>query len=151
MALNTFDDRNQKVKDYSFTYTYSTRINDVQATNIDLNALLYDVCPGYMPIYGTDVAQVLTAIGRTGRRCANLTATNMLTEEFTVESNDQHTITESEIIDTQISWEMHPDGGVKKTECLETYQRIRKYPEEPAKNENLFRHTLKNSYEIYYE
>lgn len=148
VALDTFDDQNQKVKGYSFTYEYTDRKNEAQNTNIDLNALLFDVCPGYMPVYGTDVAQVLTAIGRLGRRCANLTRSNMMAEEFSVETNGEFTES-SRISDTDIRWEVQPDGRVTKTDCVETVQRTR--TDKTGKTEPLYDYKITNSYTIHYQ
>lgn len=149
VALDTYDDRNEKVKRYSFTYEYTDRKNDVQNTNIDLNALLFDVCPGYMPVYGTDVAQVLTTIGRLGRRCANLTGSNMMAVEFTVQNDGNFTFS-SRISDTDIRWEVQSDGRVTKTDCVETVERIRT-DNKTGKTEPVYEYKIKNSYTIHYQ
>lgn len=85
-SIDTFDDAGKAVKEYSFTCAYTEQKNSAEAMSIDLNALLFDVCPAYMPVYGPDVAQVLAMAGRLGVRSANLTKTNLMPEELAISS-----------------------------------------------------------------
>lgn len=129
-TLTTYDGENGQIPDYSWKFGYTSQINDAQAMNIDLNALLFDVKPGYMPVYETDIAQVLASLGRLGARSANLTTTNMMAEEFSeMYDPDAQTLTYYEIMDTVFEWAQENDGRVTSVACTDNIQLIREYTE----------------------
>ena len=117
-SIDTFDNAGKPVKAYSFTCTYTEQKNSPQAMSIDLNALLFDVCPAYMPVYGPDLAQVLATAGRLGVRSADLTKTNLMDEELAMSStpSDPNILCFYEILPENeiIEWELDNDGRVKR-------------------------------------
>lgn len=153
-SINTFDDTGKPVKDYSFTCTYNSEMkNSAEAISIDLNALLFDVCPAYMPVYGPDIAQILAMAGRLGVRSANQTTTNLIEEEFD-EQLDTDTNTryyyqvmpENEII----GWLQENEGRVDQVVYSSLVQYIKETPDGEKEMISDKSYTRHETYKIFY-
>lgn len=91
--------------------------------NLDLNALLFDVCPD---IEDTDFSMgaVLSGIGRLGKRSAHLTNTNPDESVFSVESFPDGSFISFRVLNERIEWKQ-VDGRVteaiwiQEVECFQ--------------------------------
>ena len=146
-AVDSYDKDKSKVDDYSFTYKYTEKKNDTSPGSLDLNALLFNVNPGYLPVYGTDIGQVLATAGRLGRRSANLTATNMMMDEFSA-SSDGNISVEFERTESRIEWEQFSDGRVKSASYIETVRKT--VTNNETKDKDITESTSTEFYEIHY-
>lgn len=125
VAFNTFKEDGSKAAEYCYTMTYDTDFkNQVLSTSLDLNALIFNVNPGFISEYDT-VGILLSTINRLGVRSANLTKTNLTDEEFSIEMTQDylyyHEIRpENEII----QWELDDAGRVTRVFCTARVQYI---------------------------
>lgn len=154
VAIHTFDNANKPVEAYSFDYAYTELKNDAQTMSLDLNALLFDVCPGYMPIYHTDIAQVLATAGRLGRRSAHLTKTDATDEVFSIDispNEDYLYYLEIQPENEIFEWELDDAGRVKRvfvTARVQCIQENRKTHEKTIIEEKSY--TRKQIYVVSY-
>lgn len=81
-TFDTFRENGDKASEYCYKFAYDTDYsNNATVMSLDLNALLFNVNPGFISEYDT-AGILLAAIGRLGVRSAHLTKTNMIDEEL---------------------------------------------------------------------
>lgn len=104
-----------KEVDFSYEFEYhADRPNTPALCNLDLNALLFDVCPD---IEDADffMGSVLSGIGRLGNRSAHLTNTNPDESVFSVESLPDGSFISFRVLNEQIEWKQ---VGGRVTEAI---------------------------------
>lgn len=104
-----------KEVDFSYEFEYhADRPNTPALCNLDLNALLFDVCPD---IEDADffMGSVLSGIGRLGNRSAHLTNTNPDESVFSVESLPGGSFISFRVLNEQIEWKQ---VGGRVTEAI---------------------------------
>lgn len=97
--------------DFSYEFEYHTdRPNTPALCNLDLNALLFDVCPD---IEDADffMGSVLSGIGRLGNRSAHLTNTNPDESVFVVEQLPDGSFRRFRVLNERIEWKQ-VDGRI---------------------------------------
>lgn len=113
-----------KEVDFSYEFEYHADLSNTPAMcNLDLNALLFDVCPD---IEDTDFSMgaVLSGIGRLGKRSAHLTNTNPDESVFSVESLPDGSFISFRVLNERIEWKQ-VDGRVteaiwiQEVECFQ--------------------------------
>lgn len=104
-----------KEVDFSYEFEYhADRPNTPALCNLDLNALLFDVCPD---IEDADffMGSVLSGIGRLGNRSAHLTNTNPDESEFSVEPLPDGSFISFRVLNERIEWKQ---VGGRVTEAI---------------------------------
>ena len=99
--------------DFSYEFEYHTDLSNTPAMcNLDLNALLFDVCPD---IEDTDFSMgaVLSGIGRLGNRSAHLTTTNPDESVFSVEPLPDGAFISFRALNERIEWKQ-VDGRISE-------------------------------------
>lgn len=124
-ALDAFDSQGGKVPEYSYAFDYQMQTtNRPEAVNLDLNALLFNVCPdfedGEFPM-----GAMLSGIGRLGRRSANLTASCKDETDYGMEKLHDGTVRSYKILDERIEWTQQADGQVTQATLTRTVQQVR--------------------------
>lgn len=113
------------VPEYSYTFDFVPgTTNRPEAVNLDLNALLFGVCPD-MEDTDFSMGALLSAIGRLGNRSTNLTATNK--HQTTYETNlepEGSTITYYKTLDEVIDWSQQTDGRITQAAATRNVQLI---------------------------
>lgn len=124
-SLTAYDPSGGELPDFSYAFAYVPETtNRLEAVNLDLNALLFGVCPD---VEGTDLSMgaLLSATGRLGNRSANLTATNK--HQTTYETNldpEGNTITYYQTLDEVIDWSQQNDGRITQVAATRNVQLI---------------------------
>lgn len=110
--------------DFSYEFEYHTDLSNTPALcNLDLNALLFDVCPD---IEDADffMGSVLSGIGRLGNRSAHLTNSYPDESEFSVEPLPDGSIISFRALNERIEWKQ-VDGRIteviwsQEVECFQ--------------------------------
>ena len=139
VAFNSFKANGDKAPEYSHTIAYDTNTtNRFLSMSLDLNALLFNVNPGFISEYDT-IGILLASINRLGVHSANLTKTNLIEEEFAVEATPvdpdkpegPHTRYYYEIRPENevIEWEQDNEGRVTRAFCTARVQYIKQTPD----------------------
>lgn len=139
VAFNSFKENGDKAPEYCYAIAYDTdRTNQFTSMSLDLNALLFNVNPGFISEYDT-IGILLASIDRLGVRSANLTKTNLIDEEFPVEMVPEdpdkpegpHILYYYEIRPENeiIEWEQDNEGRVKRAFCTARVQYIKQTPD----------------------
>lgn len=117
VAFDTYKENGEKAEQYCYTMAYDTNVrNLVRTTSLDLNALLFNVNPGFIS-ENDPIGILLASIDRLGVRSANLTKTNLVDVELPISSSpgDQYVyfyeiLPENEIIE----WEIDADDRISR-------------------------------------
>lgn len=126
-ALTAFDQAGGQVPNYSYAFDYyPDKPNRSEAISLDLNALLFNVCPDVedaeFPMGAT-----LSVIGRLGKRSAHLTATNKNETAYRIEISPDGTIMRyCEVLEEIVHWDQHTDTDqiVMEASCTRLVQSI---------------------------
>ena len=121
-----------KEVDFSYEFEYhADRPNTPALCNLDLNALLFDVCPD---IEDADffMGSVLSGIGRLGNRSAHLTNTNPDESVFSVESLPDGSFISFRVLNEQIEWKQ---VGGRVTEAI-WIQEVECFQEKTARRQS---------------
>lgn len=124
-SLTAYDPSGDERPDFSYAFAYVPETtNRPQAVNLDLNALLFGVCPD---MEGTDFSMgaLLSTTGRLGNRSANLTATNKHQTTYETTLNpERNTITYYKTLDEVIDWSQQTDGRITQAAATRNVQLI---------------------------
>lgn len=126
-ALTAFDQDGEQVPAYSYVFDYfPDKPNRPEAINLDLNALLFNVCPDVEDA-DFSMGAILSVIGRLGKRSAHLTATNKNETEYRIEiSTDGTIIRHYEVLEEIVHWDQQTDTDqiVMEASCTRLVQSI---------------------------
>ena len=123
--LSGLDIYREQGLDFSYEFEYHTDLSNTPALcNLDLNALLFDVCPD---IEDADffMGSVLSGIGRLGNRSAHLTNSYPDESEFVVEQLPDGSIISFRALNERIEWKQ-VDGRITEviwSQEVECFQR----------------------------
>lgn len=119
VAFNTYKENGEKAGQYCYTMTYDSDNKNPSRTEVslDLNALLFNVNPGFVS-ENDPIGILLASIDRLGVRSANLTKTNLIDEVFSISSEGDkpniiyyyEILPENEIIE----WEIDADNRISR-------------------------------------
>lgn len=118
VAFNTYKGNGDKADQYCYTIAYDFNVRNLaRTTSLDLNALLFNVNPGFVS-ENDPIGILLATIDRLGVRSANLTKTNLIDEVFSISSEGDNPnilyyyeiLPENEIIE----WEIDADDRISR-------------------------------------
>lgn len=133
--------------DYSYVFDYFSERPNPDAINIDLNALLFNVCPDVEDA-DFSMGAILSAIGRLGKRSAHLTATNKNETAYPIEiSPDFSKLHYYEILDEVVHWDQLI-GEVSCTRLVQCIEENRETKEKTILHEEGF--TDVDLYQIFF-
>lgn len=146
-ALTAYDQAGGQVPDYSYVFDYFSERPNPDAINIDLNALLFNVCPDVEDA-DFSMGAILSAIGRLGKRSAHLTATNKNETAYPIEiSPDFSKLHYYEILDEVVHWDQLI-GEVSCTRLVQCIEENRETKEKTILHEEGF--TDVDLYQIFF-
>ncbi len=132
VAFTSFKENGDKAPEYCYEIAYEPdQPNRSTAMSLDLNALLFNVNPGFISEYDP-IGILLATINRLGVRSANLTKTNLIDEEFEVEyDTETNTRYYYEILPENqfIQWSQESEDRVTGVRCISRLLYLKETPD----------------------